>query len=295
MLSWSTLIVIIIALWGVISQVIESAARKAKEKKRQEELALRASHELGVTAPKPAQSSTMFTMKPEEPEGGHPGHDSPTHGPSIMGTPTMPVQRSRQKQAKMGGGDADLAARRRAQLEQLRQRRGASIDSRQGTLSSRGSSPGQQQPPQPKSRTPFQQQPQRRPTPTPQQPRRVANQPQRPTAKPPKAKQVSYRSGRPLSSPPVAAGGAQARQTVEELVLAMQTKQKPADAYTMPTLTAGHGGAGSISDTSRKAHVSALQSLLSDPNSLRQIFLAKELLDAPVGLRENPEHGYLAG
>jgi hypothetical protein len=106
---------------------------------------------------------------------------------------------------------------------------------------------------------------------------------------------MSYRSGRPLEAPMESVQAPISRQSVEDIASGSLAGQAPIDAYSMPTLAQGHGGATSRAEALGGANVDALRKLLHDPRSVRQVFLIKELLDAPVSLRTDPEHGYLAG
>jgi hypothetical protein len=287
-MTWGTIVIVIIALWGVISQVLEAAARKAKEKKRQEELASKASRDLDVTVGQPAELGTSFEKRSELPGPAGPTQYSqartPARTPATVAQPR--AARSTFTNRAKPHEEGDLAARRRDQLEQLRQRR-ASGDLR-GTLGSGRAAPA------PAPATPPGQRRSKPMAPA----TRSAKQPQQPpsqTPRPVKAKSVSYRSGRPLESPLESIKSPDAQQGVREIASVARDRQVSIDAYSMPTLAQGHGGATSQAAAVGGANVDALRKLLSDPLSLRQVFLLKEVLDVPVSLRTDPEPGYLAG
>ena len=269
--TWGTIIFIIIALWGVISQLLEAAARKAKERKRIEEAQQRASRELGVTVQEPASVSRQFDLRDMPMPRGQ---RTVPHRPAPMPTPTPghgPAQRpptpapQREDRAPARSGEHDLAARRREQIEQLRQRRVAELRTATG-LGGTGAPPVGRPP---------------GPIRTPQRKRGgvTGRQPQRPPQPVSQPQTVSYRSGRPLESPLEAVS--EAIEAAADLGRRQQLAEEV--AYTLPTPTAGQA-----IRTAQEANADfvALRKLLSDPRSLRQVFVAKELFDAPLALRE---------
>jgi hypothetical protein len=291
--TWGTILVIVIAMWGGISHVLEQVAKKAKEKKQREAEELRRTRELGVTIKKPSDSGS-FEQHSDLPVGAEAHTFKQHHGAAHPAPPpsrTRPVQQQAIAQRPSSGRESDLAARRRAQLEQLRQRRGASTDPRTGAVQARlpgqGGALGRPNTPTP---MPTARGPQRAKAPGAKQ-GRVPQQPYRGTHQMP----IEPVPTRQPKRQPAQAIGARPPQTTEELIAVARAKSQPADAYAMPTVSAGLSDFGGVRGTVGEASMVALRKLLSEPDSLRQAILLKEVLDAPISLRTDPEHGYLAG
>lgn len=275
-----TIIVIVIALWGVISQVLEAAARKAKEKRRLEEAQERAARELGVTVQQPEQASPTFKMGTgtatvarqgpapiPTPMSPH-GHPARPTGATLGQPPAFPQRPKGTARTPSRGQritDAELAARRREQIEQLRQRRAAS-GGRAGL------------PPSPVGTPPQQ-----------------AAQPQKRRSKQAGAAsrriQAAERDVQTSAVPPASV----ARPNPYAQGQARAAAQPEArDAYSLPR-NAGAPGVSAAQSQPQGVNAAAVAKLLGDPASLRQVFLAAELLGPPVAMRPERELGELGG
>lgn len=281
--SWlPTVIVLVIASWGAIAQVLQAIAKKAKEKKAAEEAALRATRELGVTIKSPSANPQSF----ESASGLSAEQKAHTFAQHAAHTkPQQPVQQTTRRTT-----DQDLAARRREQLEQLKKRRVVAFDPRTGSIQIRtGGQPGQ--PPVapgpvqrnvPKKSVTAKRSKQ-------QQVFRSTHQPPptQPTQYPQRGQQGRRPTRQPIVQPNIVEPTPPVRSISRQPIAQQDAYATSVPKSDVPTLRTKSTGAG--------ANVQDIKDLLGDTQSLRQLFVLKELLDAPVGLRTEPEAGYLAG
>jgi len=285
--TWGIIIVIIFSLWGVISQVLEAAAKKAKEKKRIEEAELRAARQLDLTVSAPAESGTTFQQRSAGQSPPIPGMSQPRASMS-----SIPEAQSR---SAIGAKDLDLAARRKAQLEQLKQRRQVAIDPLTGSVQIRTSGPGQGQaargsagaggltPPVAPGTTPGRAAKRLGKKQKPQQPFRATHQPPPPAAPQRAAPRVSSR-------PEVAAPQAPSRFHQAPPAVARGQGAEAPDAY---ATVAPRSDAFSRGRAESEFNSAGLMGLLQQPANLRLALVLKEVLDPPVALRDDVDTGYV--
>jgi hypothetical protein len=260
--SWlSVTIFAIVVLVQVVAAIAQKGA-KEKQKQRMREVAEQRRREVAARqGARPAPPDSGRAVMEATPESARPG------------------------------GRQDLAARRKAQLEELRRRRAGRGPS--PTRASVGKAPGQAAPQRPARMTP-------KPTPTPPKPEirtvradlrgvREAEERARRERHPEQARQPrparKARQGRQVRRQ------RQAAPTPPPIPEPQPTRRRGAvpssGAHgTVRPTSEGEIGRGREATQRRAHHVAALRSQLQDRAVLRDLFLLKEMLDPPVSMRE---------